>query len=120
MPSLPTFVASQAREPDRSERPYATFHGYLDVASEDGCIDFVLRLVRGPGGERDFYIRPANVDGITGDFTVVGNVVLPIDDGHAAGSRPLKPHDWFNFHGRKCCRSCGNERDVLVSERRAA
>ena len=71
-------------------RDYATFHGYLISEQAKGVVDFSLRLVRGPNGELDFYIHPSNRNGETGDFTVVGNVVLPIEDNHAAGSRPQK------------------------------
>ena len=64
-----------------------TVQAYLEYAEANGVSDFRLRIVRSPEGHLDFYIHSDGKDGDTGDFNVVGNVVLPLPDRMAAGSR---------------------------------
>ncbi len=64
-----------------------TFQEFLERGEKRGIIDFTLRVMRTPQGDLDFYIRPANRDGETADYTVSGGFVSRLRVG-AGSSRP--------------------------------
>lgn len=64
-----------------------TLQEYLDRGEASGVIDYALRIVRTPEGSLDFYIRPQDKDGETGDFTISGCFVRKLENG-AGSSRP--------------------------------
>lgn len=65
-----------------------TLQEYFDRGEAAGTIDYALRIVRTPEGFLDFYIRPQDKDGETGDFTVSGGFVRKLENG-AGSSRPV-------------------------------
>ena len=54
----------------------ATLGRYLYECGKRGIIDFCLRAREEPGGVTSFYIRPANQDGETLDYFVIGNLTI--------------------------------------------
>lgn len=67
-----------------------TFEDYLKRAERDGVIDFALRIIRSPEGALDFYIRPTNKSGETGDFHVTGAFVRKMDIGAGSSRKGMK------------------------------
>jgi hypothetical protein len=54
-----------------------TLETYLTMNYDRDVIDHTLRCVKGPNGEVEFYIHPADVSGDTLDFRVTGNILTP-------------------------------------------
>lgn len=75
-----------------------TLGHYLKRCNEKGIIDFCLRAQLSECGTTRFYIRPANQDGETLDFHVVGELVISaIVDGVIAGFAPSIIADCAEF-----------------------